>query len=154
MKIAYCPSKSDYESYYLKQVGFGGIPVYRGLATQRGYGLGNILSSAFRYAAPLLKNGASYLGKKLLSTGAKVAADVVSGIPIKTALKTHSINAGRETLASAVDEAKMLTASAADHIKRMTGSGNKRKRTRSKNIISAATRIGKRPFPQRSDIFS
>lgn len=126
MKPSYSPSKTDYESYYLNQVGFGGIPVYRGLAVQRGSGLGNILSSAFKFAVPLLKKGATYIGKKLLSTGAKVATDVASGIPIKSALKSHSISAGKETLASAADEVKRLTASAADEVKRMTGSGNKR----------------------------
>ena len=84
-----------YERYYVNQVG-SGIPVYRGSTSlQRGYGLGGLLGGLFRSALPLLKKGASAVGKEALKTGVGIAQDVLSGQNIKTAAKRRVKTAGR-----------------------------------------------------------
>lgn len=138
-------SVGDFENFFLNQAGYGSIPVYHGQSVQRGYGFGNILASAFRSALPLLKRGAAYLGRKLLSTGAKVATDVVSGIPVKTSFKSRAKTAGKDTLLSAAEE-----------IKRMTGSGIKKKRVCRTNITPRKTkkRRATKSIPSPRDIFT
>lgn len=143
MKPQYYPSVSDYENYYLNQAGYGSIPVYRGVGVQRGYGLGNILASAFRSAMPLFKRGAQFLGRKFLDTGAKVVSDVASGIPLKASLTTRSKTAGKETMLSA-----------AEAVKKMTGSGLKKRSARSRKITRSKAKRRKTSCPSYSDIFS
>lgn len=134
----------EFHTLFLNQAGFG-LPVYHGQSVQRGYGLGNILASAFRSAMPLLKRGISFLGRKFINTGAKVVTDVASGIPIKTSLKSRGKTAGRETVISAADE-----------IQKMTGSGIKKRRTRKTKVITRKARKRKAPvkIPSSKDIFS
>ena len=59
----YTDSRDMYTDYYVQQSGTG-IPIYHGARTQRGHGLGSILSGLFRSAFPLIKRGLSFLGKK------------------------------------------------------------------------------------------
>ena len=56
---------SFYDNYYASRVG-AGIPVYPGGELQYGHGLGNLLGGLFRSAIPLLKKGATALGKTAL----------------------------------------------------------------------------------------
>ena len=86
-----CP----YEKYYLDQVG-GGLDVYSGQLYQRGNGIGNVLAGAARFAMPLLKEGAQYLGKKALATGAKIFSDISKGTPFREAVKRRAKESGIE----------------------------------------------------------
>jgi len=72
--MACCP----YRSYYLNQAGgASSLPVFRGSPYQKGHGLGSLFSSLARFAVPLLKRGAKYLGRRALQTGVEIARDVV-----------------------------------------------------------------------------
>ena len=75
-------SESDYENYYLNQIG-NGLPAFMGSTTQRGHGVGNILKGLFRMAAPLIKT----VGKAALKQAKPLAKKAAM-----TAL-THGINA-------------------------------------------------------------
>jgi|SaaInl33SG_5_DNA_1037386.scaffolds.fasta_scaffold01477_2 hypothetical protein len=48
-----------------------GLNVYRGYATQRGYGLGNTLRALIRSALPIVSPIVKSAGKQLLMAGAK-----------------------------------------------------------------------------------
>ncbi len=71
--MACCP----YREYYANQAGGTSLPVFRGAAYQQGHGLGSLFSSLARFAVPLLKRGAKYLGRHALNTGVQVARDVL-----------------------------------------------------------------------------
>ena len=88
MKKFYTPNHKLYEQYYLdqaKQKG-GNLPAFHGVQSQRGYGLGGKFRGLFRWAMPLLRQGAKVLGKKALQTGVNVAQDVIEGKDIKAAV--------------------------------------------------------------------
>ena len=72
-----------YEDYYLNQVG-SGLSVFSGVRRQRGHGF---FGSILRAAAPLLKQGAKRLGRHVLETGVNVAGDLMSGVPVRRAVK-------------------------------------------------------------------
>lgn len=80
MKRQFCcdASRLAYEDYYLEQSG-SGVSVFQGARTQRGHGLGSILSGFFRNAWPLIQTGAKAFGKQALRTGLQIANDVVEG---------------------------------------------------------------------------
>lgn len=77
----------NFERYYTDQVG-GGLPVYRGLERQRGYGgIGNVLGGLFKSAMPLIQSGVKYLGRKAASMGGDIVGDVIQGDNVKKAVK-------------------------------------------------------------------
>ena len=80
MRRQFCcdASRPAYEDYYLQKSG-SGMSVFQGARTQRGHGLGSILSGFFRNAWPLLQTGAKAFGKQALKTGLQIANDVVEG---------------------------------------------------------------------------
>lgn len=84
MKRQFCcdASRLAYEDYYLQQSG-NGMPVFQGARTQRGHGLGSILSGFFRSAWPLIQTGAKAFGKQILRTGLQIANDVAEGHEFK-----------------------------------------------------------------------
>lgn len=84
MKKQFCcdASRFAYEDYYLRQSG-SGMPVFQGARTQRGHGLGSILSGFFRSAWPLIQTGAKAFGKQVLRTGLQIANDVADGRKFK-----------------------------------------------------------------------
>lgn len=90
MKRQYCcdASRFAYEDYYSKQSG-SGMPVFQGSRTQRGHGLGSILSGFFRNAWPLIQTGAKAFGKQFLRTGLRIANDVAEGQAFKESSKRH-----------------------------------------------------------------
>ncbi len=55
------------------------MPVFQGVRVQRGHGFGSFLSGLFQSALPMLKSGATVLGKQALRTGWQIANDVVDG---------------------------------------------------------------------------
>jgi len=69
-----------YLSYYKQQqLGHGVSSVYQGSPYQRGHGIGSFLGGLFRTITPLLKSGASALGKEALRHGIGFLGDIASG---------------------------------------------------------------------------
>jgi hypothetical protein len=87
----------DYKSYYENQVG-SGTPVFQGSRFQKGYGLGSMFKSFFKWvlpvfkthAVPLLKSSAKALGTEAIRTAANVANDTLSGISIEKSAKNRA----------------------------------------------------------------
>ena len=84
----------NYDDYYARQVG-GALPYFTGARVQKGHGFGSLVSGLLRSIAPLIKRGALALGKRVLTTGAQIAGDVVDGQSIKKATKRRATAAGR-----------------------------------------------------------
>ena len=124
-------SRDMYTDYYVQQSGTG-IPIYHGAHTQRGHGLGSILSGLFRSAFPLLKRGLSFLGKKALSKGAEivgnVAGDVAQGKPIVESAKRHLTGTINEYVPGIIPQ---------------SGSGKRRKRRRQSRKLTRRKRSRK-----------
>lgn len=83
MRITYIPvSQKDWLHIIHDQHGAG----FLGYPYQRGAGLGSIFRRIFRAIMPYAKSA----GKSLLSTGADIASDVVSGENLETAVKKNA----------------------------------------------------------------
>ena len=80
---------SDYYVEYFKNQR-GGMPVFSGRTVMGGSGIGSVLSGILRSATPLLKKGATALGKRALATGVRTASDVLRGANVKQALKRRT----------------------------------------------------------------
>lgn len=112
----------SYLEYYQAQSGRGlpfNEPDFGGLIRspkllQRGRGLGGVFANLFRYIKPLLYSGLSYFKDQALDAGAQF----LSGKPANEILKEKGLEA--------VDK---LREKASEKIKKMTGSGRKRKST-------------------------
>ena len=78
------------------QKGYGLIG--HGSYESRGEGLGNILSSLWRVAFPMIKTGAKKIGSAALDVATNVAADALQGKDIREAAKEHLTNKGVELL--------------------------------------------------------
>ena len=87
----------DYLKYYENQTG-GGLPVFRGAKIQKGYGLGNLFRSFYRWiqpilkthALPVLREGAKTLGSETVKAVANVATDAIHGRSIEDAVKERT----------------------------------------------------------------
>lgn len=128
MKVPYVCCTKKFEDHYTSQSG-AGLPFYRGVSFQKGYGLGSVISRLFRAAFPFLVKGTKTLGKEALLAGSRVASDVLSGQNLKESVKTRSKESGRN-----------LTQKAVDRIQSMVGKGYKRKKKQTKRIISSKKR--------------
>lgn len=80
-------------SHYQKGYGLLG-----GTAQIRGDGFGNILSSLWRMAFPMIKTSAKKLGSAALDVATNVASDALAGKDIKDSAKEHLTNKGVELL--------------------------------------------------------
>ena len=89
----------NYDDYYARQVG-GALPYFTGARVQRGHGFGSLFSGLLRSVAPLIKRGALALGKRVLTTGAQIAGDVVAGQNVKKVAKRRATAAGRDLMQS------------------------------------------------------
>ena len=69
-----------------------------GARVQRGHGLGSLFGDLIWSIMPLIKRGTMTLGKRALSTGVRIADDVISGQNIKTAAKRRVTDAGKDLL--------------------------------------------------------
>lgn len=123
MKVPYVCCTKKFEEHYANQSG-AGLPYYRGVTFQKGYGLGSVIRRLFRAAFPFLVKGTKTLGKEALLAGSRVASDVLSGQDLKESVKTRSKESGRN-----------LTQKAVNRIQSMVGKGYKRKRKQTKKII-------------------
>ncbi|KAK3920565.1 DNA-directed RNA polymerase subunit beta' [Frankliniella fusca] len=100
--------------FYLRQAGGG--QYYAGSSYQKGHGIGSWLGGLFRTVLPLLKSGATAVGREAARAGAHVLADVASGDNFADSAKRHA--------GEAVQNLKRKAASA------MNGSGRSIKRKR------------------------
>lgn len=90
----------DFKTYYLDQAG-GSYTYFRGAARQRGYGLGGVFKSMFKYliplfrthALPVLKKGAEVVGTEAIKAASNIATDTIKGRNIKDAFQDHSSSA-------------------------------------------------------------
>jgi hypothetical protein len=69
-----------------------------GLGRTRGDGFGNVLSSLWRMAFPMIKTSAKKLGSAALDVATNVASDALAGKNIKDSAKEHLTNKGVELL--------------------------------------------------------
>jgi hypothetical protein len=121
MRQKYCcdASRAMYEDYYSRQNG-GEMPVFTGARTQRGHGLGNILSGLFRKIFPFIKQNAKMVGTRALKTGMEIADDVLEGRSFKDSLTTR-VPRGIKRMAS--------------DVKWQTGSGVRRRKVAKKRTV-------------------
>ena len=90
----------DYKKYYLEQAG-GSYDVFRGAPIQRGYGLGGIFKSLYRFILPLfkthalpaLKKGAEIVGSEAVRAVSNIAQDAIKGENIEQSFKQHASSA-------------------------------------------------------------
>ena len=86
----------NYKEYYENQAG-SDFPVYRGYANQRGYGLGGIFKTLYKFimpmfkthALPILKKGAEFVGTEAVRTASNIANDAISGRNFKESAREH-----------------------------------------------------------------
>lgn len=81
----------------MEQVGLGTITVYRGSPNQRGHGIGTFLKGLFRASMPLLKRGASAVGKELMHSGINFLEDIENDMPAKLAFQ-HRLSQAQDNL--------------------------------------------------------
>ena len=102
---------AEFTNYYVNQAGTG-ITGYSGIRYQKGHGFfGKIFSSA---VLPILK----YLGKKALSTGVSVGADVLQGENLKKTMKKRLKSTGLDIAEDALEKLRNY---------KQTGSGKRRR---------------------------
>ncbi len=102
----YCwGDKKTYDDYYTRQTGAGAVPVFSGAMWQRGHGLGNLFAGLARAAVPLLGKFAGAVGKKALTTGTRLAGDILAGKNVKKAVKRRATSAGKDLLRQALSTA-------------------------------------------------
>lgn len=142
-----CP----YEHYYRHQAGSGVGVIYKGVAHQRGHGVGSFLGGLFRSVLPLLSNGAKVLGREALNAGVGVLSDMVSSKPLDESVRNR-LKEATGNLKRKADEKLDRT---------MMGSGYKIKRqclqalSHSQNLKRKAVKTAKRSKNIKyNDIFS
>lgn len=139
-----CP----YEHYYSHQAGSGIGIIYKGVAHQRGHGIGSFLGGLFRSVLPLLANGAKAVGKEALNTGVGLLSDLINARPLNESIKTRLKKANENLKRKADDKIDSL----------MSGSGYKINRARKKLAIrsKASRRKGVKKVQKQSanDIFT
>lgn len=94
-------SSSHYKNYYANQAG-GGMPVFRGKTVQHGSGLGGVFSKIFKGIAPMFKNLTKTAGKQLITTGANIAKDVLSGKKLADSTKSNFTQGGKQLFSELV----------------------------------------------------
>lgn len=80
------------------------FPVFAGVRTPRGHGLGNICSGLVKAAMPLVKSGVRAPAKQGLKTGVQIAGDLLSGQKPKRAIKRRAKQAGAHLARTAMNQ--------------------------------------------------
>ncbi|KAK3929579.1 Putative uncharacterized transposon-derived protein [Frankliniella fusca] len=75
---------------FVDTVSAGGGQYYAGSSYQKGHGIGSWLGGLFRTVLPLLKSGATAVGREAARAGAHVLADVANGDPIADSARRHT----------------------------------------------------------------
>lgn len=104
MKVKYIPNSRVYYDYFNHQVGHG-FPIFIG-GSQRGNGLGSVLSGLFRSAIPLLKKGGKALLKEGLASGVNIANNVLDGQSFGKAFQKETKRAGKNIMKRAIGHFK------------------------------------------------
>ena len=129
MSVPYVSCTKKFEEHYAGQIGEG-IPHYRGVSYQKGYGIGGIFRRLFRAALPFLVKGGKTIGKEALLTGSRVVSDVLSGQNFEESVKARSKESGKNLARKAIDK-----------VQSMVGRGKyKRKRKQQRSFISRKVR--------------
>ena len=126
----------DYKEYYLNQAG-SGLPVFHGSRYQKGYGLGSIFKSFFKWVAPifkthavpLLKSGAKTIGTEAVRTAANVATDTLAGRNLESSLKERAQEAV-ENLSSKAKLAMQQTGNGHDEFFQLKSRKRKKNKVR------------------------
>lgn len=142
-----CP----YHHYYSHQAGTGVGVIYKGVAHQRGHGIGSFLGGLFRSVLPLLSNGAKVVGKEVLNAGAGLLSDIVSAKPLEESLTNRFKEATTNLKRKADDKINRV----------MKGSGYKNKKRNTRGLIRSQNLKGRTTRKSRqirnltyNDIFS
>jgi len=150
MRATYIPANEKFWIAVItrqQRTQFGGSGGFTGIRYQRGAGLGSFFASLFRSLLPAAKSigksAVKAIGKKALSTGAKIASDVASGRNFKEAAKEHGEEAAHSLLTQA---ATKLTGAQTG-----TGLGKRKKAKHSKHIKRRKTSTMKDIFVKYSD---
>lgn len=87
--------KAYITQYYLNQAGGGGNGhFYAGSSYQKGYGIGSWLGGLFRQILPILRSGATAVGKQAVLAGSNVLADLAAGENASVSAKRRLGQAG------------------------------------------------------------
>src|SRR5436190_5458227 len=109
-----------YLAYYRhQQLGHGVSSVYQGAAYQRGHGVVSFLGGLFRTISPLLKSGATTVGREALRTGVGFLGDIAAG----TVRPSHAAGARFKEFTNTL---KRKADSKMDRV--LTGGGYKKRR--------------------------
>ena len=117
-----------YQQYYYRQAyGSGSLPVFHGVAIQKGHGLGNLLNAGLRMLLPGIKS----VGKAVLSqgvdTGVNILSDVISGKSATTAAKRRALEGGENLMNRALAQVGLVGTSAPKKRRRKAvGRGSRR----------------------------
>lgn len=120
----------EYKNFY-NQYGGSSIPIFSGAKTQIGYGLGGIFGSLLKAALPVIKRGATSLGKTAIKTGINIAKDGLSGKNIKQAVSKNLKEAGKDVLSDSLSGISNFLSPPKN-----TSKSNKRKRHNANQSIS------------------
>lgn len=86
----------DWDEYFQTQAEQGGHGMmFQGSQFQRGYGLGSIFQSLFRFLVPIGKTIGRAVGQEALHAGTNLAGDLLDGAKAGDALKTRGREAGK-----------------------------------------------------------
>lgn len=88
------PSAKQWAAHFSTQKGHG----FKGIPYQRGVGLGSIIGSLFRAAVPTIKSVGKAVGREALSSGVRIASDVLSGQDIGKSAERRGREAGGRLL--------------------------------------------------------
>ena len=122
---------NPYVHYYLEQQQGRGMPVFRGIPWQAGYGLGGLFCSMSRAVvplvtkgvkavAPLAKRGAKILGDIAMQSGSDFLSDILTGKNVKEAAKAQAMEAANTAKRKAISK-----------LRGQTGSGRRTNRSKS-----------------------
>ena len=83
----------DYSNYYLNQANSSSFPVFRGMISQKGYGLGGIFRKFFSWIMPIVREHAipvtKSIGKEVIKGAVNLAKDSLDGSDIKDSAKAR-----------------------------------------------------------------
>lgn len=114
--------------YYLNQAGGSIGQYYAGAPFQKGHGVGSWLGGLFRTILPILKSGATAVGREAARAGSHVLADVAAGDNFKGSAKKHM----EEAAANLINMAKRKAEDS------MRGSGRIKRPRRGRGAHSTA----------------
>jgi hypothetical protein len=149
----------DYKTYYLNQAG-GNYEYFRGAARQRGYGIGGMFKSMFKYlfplirshALPVIKKGAEMVGSEALKAASNFTTDAIRGRNLKDSFQEHSTSA-IDNLSNQM-QAKIQAGSGRKRKNyNQKGDVKRKKSTFKKNPNQKQVRFKKQKFRRLSDIF-